>query len=97
MGGTRSSGGAGAGVGSPPQEQWVRSVPSFPPMSRPTIRALLSRYSDRVEEILDESPDGYFVNLKEGWSVDIGGAGSGNFDSLREAEDGIRHAVRLED
>ena len=66
-------------------------------MSRPTIRALLSRYSDRVEEILDESPDGYFVNLKEGWSVDIGGAGSGNFDSLREAEDGIRHAVRLED
>jgi hypothetical protein len=96
MGGTRSSGGAGIGTrsASVPEERYETVSVLVPPYSRPTPHLLLSRYGDRVEEIVDESPDGFFVNLKRGWLVDIGGAGSGGFDTLREVEDALRRSVR---
>lgn len=63
---------------------------------RVSIQQLVATYRDRIEEISDErdTGDGFFLYLREGWTLDAGGASCGNFDTLAQVKVAVEGAVK---
>lgn len=67
-------------------------------MSSKRIAKIQKEYRDRLDCPIDTEGvadgDGYFVDLKDGWTFDFEGA-AGAFSTLDEVEDALKKATKV--